>query len=102
MPIVMHATMPVKPEMREAFLNAIPRLVDASNAEEGILSYQCYEATAQPNTFVMIEVYADKAAMDSHLASPHFQQAGKGLGMVLAGAPTLTYYEAGDAQALSL
>ncbi len=102
MPFVMHATMPVKPEMREAFLNAIPRLVNASNEEEGILFYQCYEAVAEPNTFVMIEVYKDKAAMDSHLASPHFQQAGKGLGMVLAGPPTLTYYEAGDAQSLQL
>ncbi|GAA0622636.1 putative quinol monooxygenase [Sporichthya brevicatena] len=102
MPIVMHATMPVKPEMREPFLNAIPKLVEASNAEEGVQFYQCYESLAEPNTFVMIEVYADKAAMDAHLASPHFQQAGKGLGMVLAGKPTLTYFEAGDPQNLPM
>jgi quinol monooxygenase YgiN len=50
----------------------------------------------------MLEVYADKAGMDAHLGSPHFQAAMPALGQVLAGAPTLTYYEAGDAQTLSL
>lgn len=102
MPYIMHATMPIKPDAREDFLAALPGLVEASNAEEGVLSYSCYESVAQPNTFVMIEVYADKAGMDAHLASPHFQAAAPVLGKVLAGAPTLEYYEAGDAQRLKL
>ncbi len=102
MPIIMHATMPIKPEAREMFLAAVPGLIEASNAEPGVLSYQLYEAVATPNTFVMLEVYADKAGMDAHLGSPHFQAAMPALGQVLAGAPSLTYYEAGDAQTLAL
>ncbi|MBA3742126.1 putative quinol monooxygenase [Sporichthya sp.] len=102
MPIIMHATMPIKPEAREMFLAAVPGLIEASNADEGVLSYELYEAVATPNTFVMLEVYADKAGMDAHLGSPHFQAAMPALGQVLAGAPTLTYYEAGDAQTLAL
>jgi quinol monooxygenase YgiN len=102
MPIIMHATMPIKPEAREAFLAAVPGLIEATNAEPGVLSYELFESTANPNTFVMLEVYADKAGMDAHLSSPHFQAAMPVLGKVLAGPPTLTYYEAGDAQTLAL
>jgi quinol monooxygenase YgiN len=102
MPYIMHATMPIKPEAREAFLAAVPGLIEATNSEEGVISYELFESVAQPNTFVMVEVYADKAGMDAHLTSPHFQAAMPVLGKVLAGAPSLTYYEAGDAQQLKL
>lgn len=102
MPIVMHATIPIKPEAREAFLAAVPGLIAASNAEEGVISYDLYESASTPNTFVMLEVYADKAGMDAHMSSDHFQAAMPMLGQALAGAPTMTYYEAGDAQTLKL
>ena len=102
MPIIMHATMPIKPEAREGFLAAVPGLIEATNAEPGVISYELFESVANPNTFVMVEVYADKAGMDAHLGSDHFKAAMPVLGQVLAGAPTLTYYEAGDAQNLAL
>lgn len=102
MPIIMHATMPIKAEARDAFLAAVPGLIEATNAEEGVISYELFESVAAPNTFVMVEVYADKAGMDAHMTSPHFQAAMPALGAALAAAPTLTYYEAGDAQNLKL
>jgi quinol monooxygenase YgiN len=102
MPIILHATMPIKPDARDAFFAAINPLIETTNTEPGVLSYDLYESTAKPNTFVMIEVYADKAGMDAHLGSEHFKGAMPALGKVLAGAPTLTYYEAGDAQNLPL
>lgn len=100
--IVVHATLPVKPEARDAFLGAVGGLVEASNAEPGVLSYACHEAVGAPNTFVFIETYVDKAAFDAHLTSPHFAGAGQLLPQVLAGAPEIVYWETGEPTALPL
>lgn len=100
--IVLHARMPIRPEMRDTFLGAIGGLVEASNAEPGVISYECFESMKTPNTFIFVEEYTDQAAVDAHMASEHFQAAAGGLPDMLAGAPDLKLYEAGDPKPISL
>lgn len=76
------ATIPCKPDKRGEALDVLGTLVDASRAEEGCLSYDLFESAAAPNVFVMVETFADQAALDSHRASPHMAAA-------LAAAPEL-------------
>lgn len=100
--LVLHARLPIKPEMRETFLSAIGGLVEASNAEPGVLSYECTESLKTPNLFIVIEEYTDQAALDAHMASEHFQAAAGGLGDMLGGAPELKLFEAGEPQFINL
>lgn len=73
--LIVHATLPILPEKREEFLGAVGGLIEASNAEEGVIDYQLYESVAKPNEFIIVEHYADPEAFDAHIASAHFQGA---------------------------
>ncbi|GAA1230521.1 putative quinol monooxygenase [Oryzihumus leptocrescens] len=62
-----------RPGAESAVTEALPALVRASRAEPGCLGYQ---ALPDPETggFLLLERYADEAALDEHRASAHFQQ----------------------------
>jgi (4S)-4-hydroxy-5-phosphonooxypentane-2,3-dione isomerase len=49
-------------------------LRDAARKEEGVISYDIARSQEKPNVFALWEVYRDKAALDAHVASDHFQR----------------------------
>jgi quinol monooxygenase YgiN len=49
-------------------------LRDASRKEPGIIQYDVGRSAENPNAFAFWEVYRDKAALDAHLESEHFQR----------------------------
>jgi quinol monooxygenase YgiN len=100
--LIVHAVLPIAPEHREAFLEAVGGLVEATRAEPGVLEYGLHESVEQPGTFTMVERYVDAAAFDAHLASAHFQAAAGGLGDWLAGPPQITKYEAQEGEPVAL
>ncbi|MGE6630558.1 putative quinol monooxygenase [Bacillus sp. NPDC077027] len=71
--IIIHAGMTIHPAKEDVFLEEIQRLVKASQAEEGNVSYHLYKDTEKDNTFLMVEVWKDEAAVKSHNESTHFQ-----------------------------
>jgi quinol monooxygenase YgiN len=100
--LIVHATLPILPDKREEFLGAVGGLIEATNAEEGVLGYALYESVATPNEFMMVEHYTDEAAFTSHMTSPHFQAAGQHLGGWLSGAPQIVKHEAAEGEVVSL
>ena len=48
--IIIHAVLPIRPDAREQFLGTANGLVEASNAEAGVLEYGLQESVATPNT----------------------------------------------------
>lgn len=56
----------------------IRELVALSRAEPGVLTYQAHRDPSDPRVFYLYEQYADEAAYDAHLASPHVQAIGFG------------------------
>jgi quinol monooxygenase YgiN len=42
--------------------------------EPGALAYISHTVPGSPGEFVFFEVYADEAAKDAHMATPHFQR----------------------------
>lgn len=100
--LIVHATLPILPEKREEFLAGAGGLVEASNAEEGVLEYRLVESVEAPNTFMMVERYVDEAAFGAHLASPHFGGAAQHLAGWLSGPPKIVKYEAGEGQEVAL
>lgn len=51
-------------------------LAEASRTEPGNRGYEVLESLDDPGLFVILEHYADRAAFDAHLASPHFADLG--------------------------
>ena len=79
------ATIPVKKGSEEAIRSALTDLVEATREEEGCVSYDLFESQAAPGTFVTVEVWRDQEALDSHMQSPHLQQAFAAAGDHLGG-----------------
>lgn len=90
--IIIHAVLPIRPDARDQFLGAASELVEASNAEAGVLEYGLQESVAIPNTFTMIERYTDQAALDAHHGSEHFTTAIAALPGWVSGPPTFSRY----------
>ncbi len=63
--------------------------VGLTRAEAGCVAYDvCRDADA-PDRFVAYECWRDLAALDRHLAAPHFAAVGAALEGLLAGAPVV-------------
>jgi quinol monooxygenase YgiN len=49
-------------------------LRDASRKEEGVITFDVARSREKPNVFALWEEYKDKAALDAHVATEHFQR----------------------------
>jgi quinol monooxygenase YgiN len=52
----------------------LQELREASLKEAGVLRFEVGQSGEQPGMFALWEVYKDKAAMDAHAASEHFDR----------------------------
>ena len=79
------ATIPTKPEAADAVRAGLAELVAATLAEEGCLSYDAFESSAQPGVYVTIESWRSQEDLDAHMTTPHVAKAFESLGGALAG-----------------
>ncbi|MFB9329033.1 putative quinol monooxygenase [Paenibacillus aurantiacus] len=70
--IIIHAELVIDPAKREEFLDKARTAVDATLKEEGNLGYKFYEDAERPGTFLFVEKWASKEAIDLHGKSEHF------------------------------
>ncbi len=61
--------------------------------EPGCLTYQLYKSRKEADTYVFLEQYASKEALEAHGKSDYFKAAGPKLGAVLGGAPDVQYFD---------
>lgn len=61
--------------------------------EPGNIAYQLCKSRSEPDTYKVLELYADAEALKAHGASDHFKAAGPALGAVLAGRPDIEYLD---------
>lgn len=62
----------IKPEHLDVVKPLFRQLIEATHKEEGCISYILYEDVNDPTCFVFIEEWKSQAALDAHMASPHF------------------------------
>jgi quinol monooxygenase YgiN len=67
-------------------------LVDPTRGEPGRLNYELFQDDDDPLEFVTIEHWADQAAADAHLATPHVAAAFARAGDLLAQPPVIHRY----------
>ena len=75
----------------EAFFGDLAKQVRAN--EPGNLAYQLTKSRAEPNTYKVLEVYADQDALTHHGGTDYFKAAGPKFGAVLAGRPEVEYLD---------
>jgi quinol monooxygenase YgiN len=96
MPVVVVATMTVKPESVDAVREILTRAVKDVHDEPGCQLYALHESG---DTFVFVEQWADADALQAHSTAPAFTALVKDVGDHLAAAPDikmLTPVVAGD------
>src|SRR5579872_6442776 len=62
--------------------------------EPGNKLYQVFKSRKDANTYVVMEIYEDQAALEAHGKSDHFKAAGPKLGPTLGGRPDVAYFDA--------
>ena len=66
-------------EHRAALVALLERMQEESRREPGCLRYGFFAAVEDPLTFVAVEEWADREALDRHFAQPHLQEFSRGL-----------------------
>jgi quinol monooxygenase YgiN len=92
--IAILATMQVQPDKAKEFEAAFAAMTKAVRADEpGNVTYQLVKSRTEANTYKVMELYKDQAAIDVHGKSDGFRAAGAGLGACLAGRPTIEFLD---------
>jgi quinol monooxygenase YgiN len=61
-------------EDRQQVVEILRNLASASRQEPGCVTYVPHFIEDDPDTILIYEQYKDKAALEAHRASPHFQK----------------------------
>ncbi|MBN9532318.1 MAG: antibiotic biosynthesis monooxygenase [Alphaproteobacteria bacterium] len=61
--------------------------------ESGNIAYQFCKSRTDENTYVVLELYADQAALEAHGKSDHFRTIGAKMGPCMAGRPDVQYLD---------
>jgi quinol monooxygenase YgiN len=94
--IIIHAFLKVDPKHRDDFLQQAKQVTAPSQAEEGNISYQFFEAPQQPNQFVFLEKWQDQAAITFHEETAHFKAFVEGVQRVLSEPLYVELFEAAE------
>ncbi|MGH7231150.1 MAG: putative quinol monooxygenase [Nitrospiraceae bacterium] len=79
---------------READLERAMRAgVNPSHREQGCLRYTVHRSIGDPASFVTVERWVSKEAMDQHFAAPHTQALLKQIPDLLAEPPDISVFE---------
>ena len=90
--IVIIGKVTIQPDTRELFLNEVNLAAGASQKEAEVSRYELVQSVGEPNTFLLIEEYADEAALASHTKTEHLQRLMAKIGAMLAGPPAIKKY----------
>ena len=71
--VIIAAKLFIKPEKEAQFLVEAHKLIIASQAEEGVISYSANEDIIQRHSYLFMEVYEDEDALRAHSQSEHLK-----------------------------
>lgn len=59
---------------RDALIDALTTMQDESRKEDGCVRYGFFSAVEDPLSFVAVEEWRDREALDAHFAQPHLRE----------------------------
>ncbi|MHA8111350.1 putative quinol monooxygenase [Lactobacillaceae bacterium Melli_B4] len=69
--IVVNVRITIDPKQRDDYLKFIDELVSRSLHDDGNLAYAHYQDVNDEKQYLILEHWADQAALDAHLKTPH-------------------------------
>ena len=78
-----------QPGQSDVVAAALRTVAAPSRAEAGNIMYDICRSQADPNVLLVLEEWESQAALDAHMATPHFKAFVDSIGTALAGAPEL-------------
>ena len=90
--IIVHGTIPIKPDAREQALELARRMAEATRSELGCLSYEFYVGLSDPNTLLLFQEWENMDALMTHFQTPHMEQFLQDLPGVVSGEITTKRY----------
>jgi quinol monooxygenase YgiN len=85
-----------RPEQRDELLAAAKQMQDRSRQEEGCLYYGFFTAIDDPLSFVAVEEWTNREALDRHFEQPHLHEFSRRLGDLVSEPPEVAIHEAAD------
>ncbi|WP_374674849.1 putative quinol monooxygenase [Ideonella sp.] len=80
---------------------ALRQLVAHASTKVGVPFYGAAKLQQQPDTFMLCEYYADRAAFDNHLAQPAVKVLLRSFDSLIASTPQLTFCDSPGCSGLS-
>ena len=81
---------------RDELVELFKTMQDNSRREEGCLRYGFFQAVEDPLSFVAVEEWADREALDRHFAQPHLHEFTRGLLERVSEPPEVAIHEIAD------
>ena len=72
--IIVHGSIPIRPEAREQALELARRMADATREEVGCISYDFYVGLADPNTLMLFQEWENMDCLMGHFQTPHMDE----------------------------
>jgi quinol monooxygenase YgiN len=88
----------IAPEHRDRLVELGKEMQEASRREDGCVRYSFYTSIEDPLSFVAVEEWTDRAALDRHFATAHLQEFVRGLGAVVSEQPEVAIHEVADTE----
>ncbi|RMO92046.1 hypothetical protein ALQ34_00299 [Pseudomonas syringae pv. maculicola] len=92
-PLALIAVLKASPGNESALKEALLALVEPTRSEPGNIEYTLFEVRDEHGAFYMRECFKDQAALDAHVATPHYQQFAAASGEWFAEAPRLIFLD---------
>jgi len=75
------------------WVSLVDDFTTATRAEPGNLFFDWYRSVDDPNVYILVEAFVDRAAGEAHVNSEHFQAASVVLSELLAAVPEIINVE---------
>lgn len=83
--IIVHATIPIRPDCRERALELARQMTEATQSEKGCISYDFYIGLSDPNTLMLFQEWESMEALMAHFQTDHMDEFLKELPQVVSG-----------------
>ena len=83
--IIVHGTIPIRPDCRERALELARRMTVATQAEDGCISYDFYVGLSDPNTLLLFQEWESMEALMAHFQTDHMDEFLQALPDVVSG-----------------
>lgn len=87
------------PERRDELVALLEQMQTDSRLEPGCLRYGFFAAVEDPVTFVAVEEWADREALDRHFAEPHLHEFSRRLLELVSSRPEVAIHQVADTSA---